>query len=130
MLVSQLCNASLSSQCPSEVCQACFKDKPNALWLAWLRCINTEEHKNEPKTTVVANVKEKVLIKVRPLPWVITRLDQVKLATHHSRICTCQFAHSEEEFLYWQWQVAKTTIFSNVSQHFSAVYSIVFRTLQ
>ena len=121
MLVSQLCDASLKSQCPSEVCQACFQANPKALWLAWLKCTNTEEHKNKSTITVVANNKEKKLIKLRQLPTIFAQLDQVRRCTRTgglSGFCnsqSCTQAHSEEELLYWKWQVARNTIFSKVS---------------
>ena len=115
-LASELCAADLNSQCPSEVCQVCLQDNPGALWLAWLSCVDTERHKNKTKVAVVANSKEKKLIEVRPLPWAFTQLDEVERATHTS--CTtraCQQAHSAEELLYWQWQLARKLIFENVS---------------
>ena len=114
-LISQLCDASLSSQSPSEVCRRCFETNPNAVWLAWLRCTDTEQHMNEGTVVVVANNKDKELIKVRPLPHMLTQLDDVARASH--RDCSsqsCRLAHSEEELLYWKWEVARKSIFMNV----------------
>lgn len=116
-LVSLLCDASLSSQSSSEVCRRCFETNPNAIWLAWLRCTDTEKHKNEGTVVVVANNKEKRLIKVRQLPYMLTQLDEVIRASH--QVCSsqsCRMAHSEEEHLYWKWQVARKSIFMNVRQ--------------
>ena len=120
--VSQLCDDSLHSQCPSEVCLACFEANPNALWLAWLRCVNIDQHKEERTIVVVANSRQKRLIKVRPLPLGFTQLEEVRRTTHGGRACrstssSCLLAHSEDELLYWKWQVTRNTIFMNVSSN-------------
>lgn len=127
--VSQLCNDSLHSQCPSEVCQACFGANPNALWLAWLRCVNTDQHKQESTTVVVVNSKEKKLIKVRPLPLGFTQLEEVRHANHGDGACSsrsCQLAHSEDELLYWKWQVTRNTIFMSVSSNCCTRYTLYY----
>lgn len=128
-LVSQLCNASLKSQSPSEVCRICFEANPKAVWLAWLKCTNTAVHKNMSTVTVVVSREkgssiqhpikhEKKLVKVRSLPYQFTEIDQVKLCGSGSNICleSCQRAHSDEELIYWKWQVARNFLFANVSQ--------------
>ena len=121
-LVSQLCDASLKSQCPSKVCQVCYEANPKALWLAWLKCTNTERHKNPSTVTVVVgrdraqtrSSQERRLLVVRSLPLVYTQLDQVRLCVSGRAACSCQCAHSEEELLYWKWQMARKMIFANV----------------
>ena len=102
------------------MCLACFEANPNALWLAWLRCVNTDQHKQESTIVVVVNSREKKLIKVRPLPLGFTQLEEVRRATHGGGACSsrsCQLAHSEDELLYWKWQVARNTIFMSVSSN-------------
>ena len=89
------------------------------MWLAWLRCTNTEQHKNKKTVLVVTDNKEKRLVRVRPLPLGFTQLEEVTRATHGGGACSshsCQLAHSEDELLYWKWQVARNTIFVNVSK--------------
>lgn len=133
MLVSQLCDASLKSQCPSEVCRMCFEANPRALWLAWLKCTNTERHKNPSKVTVVIgkdktqirNSQERRLLIVRSLPSMYTQLDQVRLCVSGRKGCSCLHAHSEEEALYWKWQVARNTLFAKVSFYNYYMYCIV-----
>lgn len=122
-LVSQLCDASLKSQCSSEVCQVCYEANPRALWLAWLKCTDTEQHKNPNMVTVVVgrdrtqtkSSQERRLLVVRSLPSMYTQLNQVRLCVSGREGCLCLCAHSEEELLYWKWQVARNTIFANVS---------------
>lgn len=121
-LVSQLCDASLKSQCPSDVCQACYRANPRALWLAWLKCTNTEIHRNPNTVTVVVgkdktqarSSQERRLLVVRSLPSMYTQLDQLRLCVSGREGCSCLCAHSEEELLYWKWQVARKTIFTKV----------------
>ena len=133
MLVSQLCDASLKSQCPSEVCRMCFEANPRALWLAWLKCTNTERHKNPSKVTVVIgkdktqtrSSQERRLLIVRSLPSMYTQLDQVRLCVSGRKGCSCLRAHSEEEALYWKWQVARNTLFAKVSFYNYYMYCIV-----
>ena len=133
MLVSQLCDASLKSQCPSEVCRMCFEANPRALWLAWLKCTNTERHKNPSKVTVVIgkdktqirSSQERRLLIVRSLPSMYTQLDQVRLCVSGRKGCSCLHAHSEEEALYWKWQVARNTLFAKVGFYNYYMYCIV-----
>jgi hypothetical protein len=133
MLVSQLCDASLKSQCPSEVCRACYEANPRALWLAWLKCINTERHQNPNTVTVVVgkdksqtrSSREKRLLIVRSLPSTYTQLDQVRLCDSGREGCSCLRAHSEEEMLYWKWQVARNTIFSKVSFYINMIVLLI-----
>ena len=104
----------------------CYEANPRALWLAWLKCTNRERHKNQSTVTVVVgpdrpartqtrSSHERRLIVVRSLPAVYTQLDQVRLCVSKAENCSCKCAHSEEELLYWKWQVARNTIFANVS---------------
>ena len=114
-----MCHHYLDSQCPSVVCQVCFEANSRALWLAWLKCTNTEQHRESATVTVVTDSLGKQLIKVHPLPVEITQLSQVKICTRSGEsICNssgCQNAHSNGELLYWQWQVAIKTLFDKVS---------------
>ena len=118
-----MCGASLRSQSPSEVCRRCFETNPSAIWLAWLRCTNTEQHRNKGTVVVVANNKEKKLIKVRPLPPMLTQLNEVTRAPHRDcNFQSCRHAHSEEELLYWKWQVARKSIFMNVCETYNGFH--------
>lgn len=125
-LVIKLSSYFLNSQSPSEVCQACFEAYPKSIWLAWLKCTNTNQHSNGDKITVVASGKE--LVKVRSLPAGVTWLNQVKFCgryqqNHQNPIScssTCQYAHSDGELLYWQWQVARKVIFEKVGYRVTA----------
>ena len=118
--MAQLTKYFLDSQCPSEVCQTCFEAYPKSIWLAWLKCTNTNQHSKADKITVVASGKE--LVKVRPLPAGVTWVNQVKFCrryqqNHQNQITcssTCHYAHSNGEFLYWQWQVVTKVIFEKV----------------
>lgn len=119
--MTQLSKYFLDSQCPSEVCQACFEAYPKSIWLAWLKCTNTNQHNSIDKITVVVSGKE--LVKVRPLPVGVTWLNQVKFCGRYqqnhqnpsSSSSTCQYAHSNGELLYWRWQIARKVIFEKVS---------------
>ncbi len=126
-LIIVLSNASLQSQCPSEVCSTCFEANPKALWLTWLKCTDTEKHQNKEKVVVVATsgVSQRMLVKIRPLPTGIVELSQVErcpssIYVHGGRVCdvhSCRRAHTNEELLYWQWEVAKQIFKKVCKQH-------------
>ena len=134
-LIIALSNASLQSQCPSEVCRTCFEANPKALWLTWLKCTNREKHQNKEKVIVVATsgVSQRQLVKVRPLPAGIVELGQVErcpssIYIQGGRVCdrdSCLRAHTKEELLYWQWEVAKQ-IFMKVCINLSTTYPCTF----
>ena len=117
-IVEEIPRYYLDSQCPSDVCQACFEANPKALWLAWLKCTKTEQHReNTTSVTVVTDLLCKELIKVRPLPTGVTQLRQVTMCTQSGEPACgalCQNAHSNCELLYWQWQVAIRRLFQKV----------------
>lgn len=55
-----------------------------------------------------SGVSQRLLVKVRPLPTGIKELNQVEHCSN--RVCdldSCRRAHTKEELLYWQWEVAK-----------------------
>ena len=94
------------------MCRVCFETNRKALWLAWLKCTNTEEHQTQGTVLVVStsSATQRQLIKVRPLPAGIIELNQVEYCVRGGRDCNpnlCQRAHTKEEFLYWQWEVAR-----------------------
>lgn len=119
----------MKSQSPSEVCCRCYNENPKALWLTWLKCINTKEHTNEETVTVIvgrdersgilSSYRERKLVKVRALPTNFTQFEQVKRCVSRCTNCLCQCAHSEEELLYWKWQVARKVIFAKVSYYYT-----------
>ena len=128
-LVSQLCDASLISQSPSEVCSKCYEANPQAVWLAWLKCTNTENHRHTGTVTVVVRREqgargtyERRLVSVKP-PCQFTELEDVKLCSRRDK-CACMNAHSNEELFYWQWQMARKTIFEKVSYFFHPNHTV------
>ena len=85
-----------------------------------------------------SGVSRRLLVKVRPLPAGIVELSQVERcpsSIQGGRVCdcdSCRRAHTEEEYLYWQWEVAKQ-IFKKVCEQYLlthclylAVYYICF----
>ena len=133
-----MCDASLASQSPSEVCRKCYEANPQAVWLAWLRCTDTENHQHtqsNPVTVVVRREQgvrdshERRLVEVRP-PSQLTEVEDVKLCSR-GETCgsTCVNAHSKEEVLYWQWQMARKTLFEKVSYLFQPNHSVTLCAL-
>ena len=111
----KICDADLQYQAPSRVCQACFEHDPNAVWLAWLKYTNQEEHKGRATVTVVVSLSHRRLVRVRELPSAVSKLSELALCrTNPVAMGTasrcggdqCRLAHSQEELNYWKWKIA------------------------
>jgi len=110
----KICDVDLQYQSPSKVCRACFERDPNAVWLAWLKCINQEEHNTKATVTVVVGLSRRQLIKVRELPPGVSKLSELALCCSNpvamgtASRCggdRCRLAHSQEELNYWKWNI-------------------------
>ena len=110
----KICDADLQYQSPSKVCRACLERDPNAVWLAWLKCTNQEEHNTKATVTVVVGLFHRKLVKVRELPPGVSMLSELALCCSNSvsmgtaSRCggdRCRLAHSQEELNYWKWNI-------------------------
>ena len=121
--MSPIINGGLLTQSPSEVCQMCLQQNPNAIWLSWLKCVNPMEHSAFPTVTVVANNINKQLVRVRPLPANITDIGLIGRCPR--RYCQvkerCTYAHSAEEANYWKWQSA-IRVYEKVNSIFEGLH--------
>ena len=121
-----ICDADLLYQSPSRVCQACFEHDPNAVWLAWLKCTNQEEHSTRATMTVVVSLSHRRLVTVRELPSAVSKLSELALClTNPVAMGTasrcggdqCRLAHSQEELNYWRWKIVIQLYAQKVSSH-------------
>jgi len=106
----KICDADLQYQSPSKVCRACLERDPNAVWLAWLKCTNQEEHNAKATVTVVVGLFHRKLVKVRELPPGVSMLSELALCCSNpvASRCggdRCRLAHSQEELNYWKWNI-------------------------
>ena len=95
-LASELSNAGLQCQSPTDICNACYEANPSAIWLAWLKCIYPDEHKCPPRLTAVVSLSG-LLVTVR----------EPNLQQQYSWRDNCRYAHSQEEVNYWKWKIAE-----------------------
>ena len=89
-----------------EVCQLCFNDNPNAIWLVKVYCFKPQSlrHINSDTIHVVIDHERMAMVSVRRVStglWRIVRFRLCSKGDNCGRKWRCWFPHSQQEVDMW-----------------------------
>ncbi len=86
------------------VCEICLRKNSYAIWLVKCGCFDTQAHEKLNKTiSVVVDVKNVKLVKVREVPKVLKTLSLCRSSGDCSKGNRCLKAHTKMEYDCWKW---------------------------